>query len=155
MGDPLITNLIVEIENAMKETASVLSSFDLFNPETLDKLKENQKDLLKTLCDHYGFSINHIYEREVTTAIHMVNSVHAASNLQDFMEVFDDGVRSLNKNLKKSTKQLGSEINLNEAKTFIETKKSTSIDFYKYFAADDSLKQFPNIATLFLRQHQT
>ena len=32
VGDPLITDLIVEIEDAMKETSPALSSFDLFNP---------------------------------------------------------------------------------------------------------------------------
>ena len=52
MGDPLITDLIVEIEDAMKETSPVLFGFDLSNPEALDKSKENRKDLLKILCDH-------------------------------------------------------------------------------------------------------
>ena len=133
----------------MKETSPVLSSFDLFNPEALDKPKENRKDLLKTLCDHYGISVNDSYEGQVTTAIPVLNPVHAASEFEDFMEAFDDGVNFLNEKLKKSGKQLGSERNLNEAKTFIETKKPTSTDVYKYLAADSSLKQFPNIATLF------
>ena len=53
VGDPLITDLIVEIEDVMKETSPVLSGFDLFNPEALDKSKENRKDLLKILCDHF------------------------------------------------------------------------------------------------------
>ena len=53
VGDSLMADLIVEIENAMKETSPLLSRFDLFNPEPLDKSKENQKDLLKTLCGHY------------------------------------------------------------------------------------------------------
>ena len=39
----------------------------------------------------------------------------------------------LNEKLKKSEKQLVSEKNLNEAKTFIETEKSTSADVCKYF----------------------
>ena len=37
---PLKTNLIVEIEDAMKEISPVLFSFDLFNTEALDKSKE-------------------------------------------------------------------------------------------------------------------
>ena len=73
MGDPLITDLIVEMENAMKETSPALSSFNLFNPEALDKLKENWKGLLKTLCHHYGLSINDSYEGQVTTAIPRVS----------------------------------------------------------------------------------
>ena len=73
MGDPLITDLIVEMENAMKETSPALSSFNLFNPEALDKLKENWKGLLKTLCHHYGLSINNSYEGQVTTAIPRVS----------------------------------------------------------------------------------
>ena len=149
VGYPLITDLIVEIEDAMKETSPVLSGFDLFNPETLDKSRENRKDLLKTLCDHDGISVNDSYEGQVTTAIPALNPVHAASELEDFIEAFDDGVNFLNEKLKKSAKQLCSERNLNEAKTSIETKKPTSTDFYMYLASDGSLKQFPNIATLF------
>ena len=79
----------------------------------------------------------------------MLNPVHAAGELEDFMEAFDDGINFLYEKLKKSAKQLGSERNLNEAKTFIETKKPTSTDVYKYLDADGSLKQFPNIITLF------
>ena len=35
-----MTDLIVEMEDAMKETSSVLSGFTLFNPEGLAKTKE-------------------------------------------------------------------------------------------------------------------
>ena len=148
VGDPLMTDLIVETEDAMKETSPVLSGFDLFNSEALDKSKENLKDLSKTLCAHYGISVNDSYEGQVTTAIPLLNPVHVASELKDFMAAFDVGVNFLNEKL-KSAKQLGSERNLNEAKTFIETKKPTSTDVYKYLAADSSLMQFSNTATLF------
>ena len=56
--------------------------------------------------------------------------------------------------LKKPAKQLGIERNLNEAKTFSETKKTTSTDVYKFLTAEGLLKHFPNIATLFLQQYQ-
>ena len=79
----------------------------------------------------------------------MLNPVHAPCELEDFMEAFDDGRNVLDEKLKKSVKQLGCERNLNEAKTFIETKNPTSTYVYNYLAADGSLKQFPNIATLF------
>ena len=79
----------------------------------------------------------------------VVNPVHAASELKNFMEAFDDGINFRNKKLKKSAKGLGSESNLNEAKIFTGTTKPASIDVYKQLAADDLLKQFPNIATLF------
>ena len=86
VGDPLITNLIVEIEYAMKETSPVLFGFDLFNSEALDKLKENLKDLSKTLCAHYGISVNDSDEGQVTTAILLLNLVHAASELEDLWQ---------------------------------------------------------------------
>ena len=81
-----------------------------------------------SLCGHYGISVNDSFEGQVTTVIPVVNPVHAASELEDFKETFDDGINFLTGKLKKSVKQLGSERNLNEAKTFIETKKPTSTD---------------------------
>ena len=62
VGEPLVKDLIIEIEDAMKETSPVLSGFDLFNPDAVDKSKENRMDLLKTLCDHCRTSINDSYE---------------------------------------------------------------------------------------------
>ena len=56
----------------------------------------------------------------------MYKPVHAASELEDFIEAFDDGINVLHEKLKKSAKQLVSERNLNEA--FIETNKPTSTD---------------------------
>ena len=122
VGDPLITDLTVEIEDAMKETSPNLSGFNLFNPKPLDKSKEMRNNLFF----HYGISVNNSFEGQVTTAIPEVNPVHASSELQDFKNAFDGGINFLNEKLKKSAKQLGSERNLNEAKTFIETKKPTS-----------------------------
>ena len=58
----------------------------------------------------------------------MVNPVHSASELEDFKEALDDGINFLNEKLKKSAKQLGSERNLNEAKTFTDINKPTSTD---------------------------
>ena len=79
----------------------------------------------------------------------MVNPVHAASKSEDFMEAFDNGVNFFNEKLKKSGKHLSCERNLTEVKAFTQTKKTTSTDVYKYLAANGSLKQLPNIATLF------
>ena len=96
----------MEIKDAMKETSPVLSSFDLFNPEAVDKSKENLTDLLKTLCDHYDTSINDSYEGQTTTAAPVINPVHATSKFEDFMEAFDHALSFLNEKLKKSAKQL-------------------------------------------------
>ena len=101
VGEPLVKDLIIEIEDAMKETSPVLSGFDMFNPDVVDKSKENRMDLLKTLCDHYGTSINDSYEGQTT-----INPAHAKSKFEDFMEAFDDAVSFLNEELKKSAKQL-------------------------------------------------
>ena len=61
---------------------------------------------MKTLCDPYGISINDFYKDQVTTAIPVVNPVHAASELEDFMETFDDGINFLKVRLSCSTKFL-------------------------------------------------
>ena len=148
-GEPLVKDLIMEIEDVMKETSPVLSGFDLFNPEAVDKSKENRNDLLKTLCDHYSMSINDSYEGQTTTTAPVINPVHPTGEFEDFMEAFDDAVCFLNKKLKKSAKQLLGENS--DAETYIETKRTTSADVYNYLAADSSLKQFMNIATLFKR----
>ena len=148
-GEPLVKDLIMEIEDVMKETSPVLSGFDLFNPEAVDKSKENRNDLLKTLCDHYSMSINDSYEGQTTTTAPVINPVHPTGEFEDFMEAFDDAVSFLNKKLKKSAKQLLGENS--DAETYIETKRTTSADVYNYLAADSSLKQFMNIATLFKR----
>ena len=74
------------------------------------------------LCDHYGIWVNNFYQDLVTAAVLVLNPVYAASELENFMEAFDGGINFLNEKLKISAKQLGSERNLNEATTFIETK---------------------------------
>ena len=131
----------------MKETSPVLSGFDLFFPDAVDKSKENLMDLLKTLCDHYGTSINDSYEGQTTTATPVINPVNAKSKFEDFMEAFDNAVSFLNEKLKKSAKQLVRESK--DSETYMETKRTTSVDVYKYLVADGSLKQFVNIAGLF------
>ena len=78
--------------------------FQPFNSEALDKSKENRIDLLKTLSDHYGISVNNSFEGQVTSAIPVVNPVHSASELEDFKEAFGDGINFLNEKLKKSAK---------------------------------------------------
>ena len=147
VGEPLVKDLIIEIEDVMKETSPVLSGFDLFNPDAVDKSKENRMDLLKTLWDNYGTSINDSYEGQATTATTVINPVHAKSEFEDFMEAFDDAVSFLNEKLKKSAKQLVRENK--DSETYLETKRTTSVDVYKYLAADGSLKQFANITGLF------
>ena len=43
---PLLADLNAEIEDTMEETSPVLSGFDLFNAECLDKSEQNRKELL-------------------------------------------------------------------------------------------------------------
>ena len=40
----------------MKETSLVLSGFDQFNPDAVDKSKENRMDLSKTLGSLWDFN---------------------------------------------------------------------------------------------------
>ena len=46
VSEPLLADLIAEIVDTMKETSPVLSGFDLFNPESLDKSEQDRKELL-------------------------------------------------------------------------------------------------------------
>ena len=43
---PLLADLNAEIEDTMEETSPVLSGFDLFSAECLDKSEQNRKELL-------------------------------------------------------------------------------------------------------------
>ena len=52
MGEPLLV-LISEVDDAVKETSPVLSGFDLFNSECLDKPEQNKKELSQILINHY------------------------------------------------------------------------------------------------------
>ena len=53
-GEPMITNLIAEVNDAMQETSPVLSAFDLFNPDAVFKDDKSRKAIFNTLTDHYG-----------------------------------------------------------------------------------------------------
>ena len=97
--------------------------------------------------DHYGTSINDSYKGQTTTAAPVINPVLAKSEFEDFMEAFHDAVSFLREKLKKSAKQLVQENK--DSETYMETKRTTSADVYKYLAADGSFKQFANIAGLF------
>lgn len=63
------------------------------------------------------------------------------------MEAFDDAADSLNEKLKISAAQLVRENK--DSETYLETKRVTSLDIYRYLAADGSLKFFVNMAILF------
>ena len=52
VGEPLLV-LISEVDDAVKETSPVLSGFDLFNSECLDKPEQNKKELSQILINHY------------------------------------------------------------------------------------------------------
>ena len=78
----------------------------------------------------------------------MINLIHAASGLEDFIDAFDSEIEYLNDKLKKQVKQLLEEGILTEPENFVVEKKPTAAGVYKYMAANGSLKQFTNMATL-------
>ena len=64
----MIDHLIKEITDAMKETSPVLTAFDLFNPNSLNKSTEKHKQDLEVLCQHYGQVLIDDYEHVTVTA---------------------------------------------------------------------------------------
>ena len=70
---PMIDHLIKEITDAMKETSPVLTAFDLFNPNSLNKSTEKHKQDLEVLCQHYGQVLIDDYENVTVTAEPIVN----------------------------------------------------------------------------------
>ena len=79
----------------------------------------------------------------------MINPIHAASKLKDFMESFDGGVEYLSDNLQKCVKQFVEEGTLTEPENFVGEKKPTAGDIHKYMDPNGFLKQFENMAMFF------
>ena len=149
-GEPMITNLIAEVNDAMQETSPVLSAFDLFNPDAVFKDDKSRKEFFNTLTDHYGQPKTDRFENDTVTGIPIINSVQATIEYDDFMEEFDSAVATPNENLKKSVKQLvaAKQIKSEEVESYIRSHKPTSTDVYKFLAADGTLQNCSNIAIL-------
>ena len=105
-GEPIITNLIVEVNDTMQETSPVLSAFDLFNPGAVFKDDKSRKEFFNTLTFHYGQPKTDRFENDTVTGIPIINSVEATIEYDDFMEEFDSAVATLNENLKKKKQTL-------------------------------------------------
>ena len=86
---PFLVDLITEIDDAMKETSPVFSGFYLFNPEYLDKSKQDRKDLSQTLINHYDHVKSDSFEGRKIRAVHVINPIYAASKVEDFMEAIE------------------------------------------------------------------
>ena len=91
MDEPLLVDLVTEIEDEMKETSPALSGFDLFNPECLDKSGKIRKELSQILINHHSYVKSDSFEDQAVSAVPVINLIHAANELQDFMEAYDDG----------------------------------------------------------------
>ena len=79
----------------------------------------------------------------------MINPIHAPSELEDFMESFDDRVEYLSEKLQKYVKQLVEEETVTEPENFVGEKKTMAGETHKYMAPNGSLKQFTNMTKLF------
>ena len=101
-GEPMITNLIAEVNDAMQETSPVLPAFDLFNPDAVFKDDKSQKEFFNTLTNHYGQPKTDRFENDTVTGMPIINSVQATIEYDDFMEEFNSAVATLNENLKKN-----------------------------------------------------
>ena len=150
-GQPMTTSLIAEINDAMEETSPVLSSFDLFNPEAIYKDDKTRRDYLKTLIEHYGECKSDNYENDKITAIPVINKVQAELEYNDFIEDFDAAVTTLNDKMKEDVKVLvnAKKLTSDQIDNYILSHKPLSTDIYKFLAADGTLKNFPNLASLF------
>ena len=150
-GQPMTTSLIAEINDAMEETSPVSSSFDLFNPETIYKDDKTRRDYLKTLIEHYGECKSDNYENDKVMAIPVINKVQAELEHNDFIEDFDAAVATLNDKMKEDVKVLvnAKKLTSDQIDNYILSHKPLSTDIYKFLAADGTLKNFPNLASLF------
>ena len=150
-GQPMTTSLIAEINNAMEETSPVLSLFNLFNTEATYKDDKTRQDYLKTLIEHYGESKSDNYENDKITAIPVINKVQAELEYNDLIKDFDTAVTTLNNKMKEDEKVLlnAKKLTSDQIDNYILSHKPLSTDISKFLAADGTLKNFPNLASLF------
>ena len=148
---PMIDHLIKEITDAMKETSPVLTAFDLFNPNSLNKSTEKHKQDLEVLCQHYGQVLIDDYENVTVTAEPIVNNVEADSELYDFAQEFESINESLSEEVKLNANKLllSGKIKSDEVSSYLINNAPTLEDIYKRFAAEGSLTTYPNLAHLF------
>ena len=146
----MTTSLIAKINDAMEETSPVLLSFDLFNPEAIYKDDKTRRDYLKTLIEHYGECKSNNYENDKITAIPVSNKVQAELEYNDFIEDFDAAVTTLYDKMKEDVKVLNAKkVNVWSNWQLHSSHKPLSTYIYKFLAAYGTLKNFPNLASLF------
>ena len=90
------------------------------------------------------------YKNNTTTAISITDAVQTEVEYEDFMEEFDGVILTLNNNLNVNVMQLVSakKLKSEEIKNYIWSHKPTTIDVYKFLAADRTLTNCSNIISL-------
>ena len=81
----------------------------------------------------------------------MINKVQAELEYNDFIEDFDAAVTTLNDKMKEDVKVLvnAKKLTSGQIDNSILSHKPLSTDIYKFLAADGTLKNFPNLVSLF------
>ena len=150
-GKPLVNDLMTEIEKAMEETSPVLSVFDLFNPESLDKSHATRKQYAVTLCEHYGRPLTDSFHGQSNVALPIINEVEALSELDGFAETFDHTVNLINEKEKQKVVKLVAEGALpsGNARSYLSEHIPTSADVYKIMSMDESPKIYKHLMHLY------
>ena len=155
VGEPLINDLMTEIEIAMEETSPVLwdrSAFSVFNPDCLDKSTASRRSKVDVLVRHYGQPITDKHAGHTTTADPIINGSAAEAEAEsDFFESFDSAFELLSTKLKDEARNLVRAGKLKQADmhTFISERVPTSPQIYKFMAIDGSDRMYPNMMHLF------
>ena len=106
VGDPFLSSLIDELQDAKNETWPVFSGFDLFNPMAADKSLETRRKHLDTLLSHYGQVATDTFEGQTIAAAPLVNSEHARTEFLEFVESFEDAVYKRQEEIKIEARRL-------------------------------------------------
>ena len=151
IGKPLVNDLMTEIEKAMDETSPVLSAFDLFNAESLDKSFATRKQHVTTLCQHYGHQITDSFNGQSNVAFPIINEVETLSELDGFVETFDHTIKRLKEKEKKKVFEMVANSSLSsvEASSYIAEHTPTSADIFRNMCMDESLQVYPHLMHLF------
>ena len=144
IGYSFVDDLISEIKEALVVDNPILEAFNIFSIET--QSEEYSREHMHILCNHYGDQINDIYQGDSTPAEVIISALEQKVEFQDFFCTFDEVVKELNDQAKKSAQQkvLKGEIKQKDIPEYLTTIKPTLSNVYSKMCSECSVHNFPN-----------
>ena len=140
---------MTEIEKALEETSQVLTAFDIFNPDSLDKSGSTKKSFVSALINYSGNHLTDTHEKDTNAAI--IDEIKTKAEVEaDFFESFDASFAKLSNMIKNEAWNLVKEGKIKHSKVhnYISENVITSGDVYEIIVVDGSNQLYPNMMHL-------